>query len=203
MSRIDSRVHQVLDGELSREALPTELRPALDRLAAAAAMLQTMPARRSVAAWVLAEIRRPRPAPLARLARWLTEGHAITVRLRPTWSFAVAVLVAAVALVPSHGTEGPILSAQEGIAQFVGRFPGARSVEVVGSFTDWRSGVIPLQDDDHDGVWQTEVVLPAGEHEYMFVVDGERWVPDPLAGRYVDDGFGRQNAIIIVRPGSR
>ncbi|OLC08555.1 MAG: hypothetical protein AUH42_01165 [Gemmatimonadetes bacterium 13_1_40CM_70_11] len=203
MSRIDSRVHQVLDGELSREALPAELRPALDRLEAAAALLQTTPARRSVAAWVLAEICRPRPAPLARLARWLTERHAITVRLRPTWSFAVAVLVAAVALVPSHGTEGPILSAQEGIAQFVGRFPGARSVEVVGSFTDWRSGVIPLQDDDHDGVWQTEVVLPAGEHEYMFVVDGERWVPAPLAGRYVDDGFGRQNAIIIVRPGSR
>jgi 1,4-alpha-glucan branching enzyme len=73
-------------------------------------------------------------------------------------------------------------------------------VEVVGSFTDWRPGAIPLQDDDRDGVWQTEVVLPAGEHEYMFVVDGERWVPDPLAGRYADDGFGRQNAVIIVRP---
>src|SRR3989441_12809720 len=101
--------------------------PILGGLEPPALLLQSTPARRSVAAWVLAEIRRPRPAPLARLARWLTERHAITVRLRPTWSFAVAVLVAAVALVPSHGTEGPILSAQEGIAQFVGRFPGARS----------------------------------------------------------------------------
>ena len=206
MSPIDPRIHQVLDGELSREALPLELRPALERLEAVATLCTTpsIPLhRRSVAAWVLAEIRRPRPGPMTRLARWLTERHAITVRLRPAWSAAVAVLVAAAALVPSHGTEGPILSAEEGIAQFVGRFPGARSVEVVGSFTDWRSGVIPLQDDDHDGVWQTEVVLPAGEHEYMFVVDGERWVPDPLAGRYVDDGFGRQNAVIIVRPGGR
>jgi hypothetical protein len=36
----------------------------------------------------------------------------------------------------------------------------------------------------------------------MFVVDGERWVPDPLAGRYVDDGFGagRENSLMIVRP---
>ncbi len=204
MSPIDPRIHQVLDGELSREALPAELRPALERLEAAAATLRVTPtARRSVAAWVLAEIRRPRPGRMARLARWLTERHAITVSLRPAWSVAVALLVAAVALVPAHGPEGPTLSAQEGIAQFVGRFPGARSVEVVGSFTDWRSGIIPLQDDDHDGVWQTEVVLPAGEHEYMFVVDGERWVPDPLAGRYVDDGFGRQNAVIIVRPGGR
>ena len=36
----------------------------------------------------------------------------------------------------------------------------------------------------------------------MFVVDGERWVPDPLAGRYVEDGFGagRENSLLIVRP---
>jgi hypothetical protein len=35
----------------------------------------------------------------------------------------------------------------------------------------------------------------------MFVVDGERWVADPLAGRYVDDGFGsgRKNSLLIVR----
>ena len=203
MSLIDPRLHQVLDGELSRQSLPSELRPALERLEAAAGVLRSAMARRSVAAWVLAEIRRPRPGPMARLARWLTERHAITVSLRPTWSVAVAVLVAAAALVPTHGIEGPILSAEEGVAQFVARFPGARSVEVVGSFTDWRSGAIPLQDDDHDGVWQTEVVLPAGEHEYMFVVDGERWVADPLAGRYVDDGFGRQNAILFVRPAAR
>ena len=47
-------------------------------------------------------------------------------------------------------------------------------------------------------------MLPAGQHEYMFVVDGERWVADPLAGRYVDDGFGagRQNAVLIVRRAS-
>jgi len=154
---------------------------------------------------VLAEIRRPAPPLLVRGLRWLTERHAVTVRLRPVWSLALALTAVAVAVVPSllsprSEPASPILSAEEGIAQFVGRFPGARSVEVVGSFTDWRPGTIPLQDDDHDGVWKTEVVLPAGAHEYMFVVDGERWVSDPLAGRYVDDGFGRQNALIIVRP---
>ncbi len=204
MSLMDPRIHQVLDGELPREALPPGLRPALDRLQAAAALLRLGPTGRSVAARVMAEIRRPFPGLLTRLVRWVTERHAITVSLRPVWSLVVAaVVVVAVALIPSHGSEGPTLSAEEGVAQFVGRFPGARSVEVVGSFTDWRPGVIPLQDDDHDGVWQAEVVLPAGEHEYMFVVDGERWVPDPLADRYVDDGFGGQNAVIIVQPGNR
>jgi len=34
----------------------------------------------------------------------------------------------------------------------------------------------------------------------MFIVDGERWVADPLAGRYVADGFGRENSLIFVRP---
>ncbi|HYS22269.1 MAG TPA: isoamylase early set domain-containing protein [Gemmatimonadales bacterium] len=206
MSLMDPRIHQVLDGELPREALPPGLRPALDRLQAAAALLRLGPTGRSVAARVMAEIRRPFPGLLTRLVRWVTERHAITVSLRPVWSLAVAavvVVVVVVALIPSRGSEGPTLSAEEGVAQFVGRFPGARSVEVVGSFTDWRPGVIPLQDDDHDGVWQAEVVLPAGEHEYMFVVDGERWVPDPLADRYVDDGFGGQNAVIIVQPGNR
>ena len=204
MSLMDPRIHQVLDGELPREALPPGLRPALDRLQAAAALLRLGPTGRSVAARVMAEIRRPFPGLLTRLVRWVTERHAITVSLRPVWSLVVAaVVVVVVALIPSRGSEGPTLSAEEGVAQFVGRFPGARSVEVVGSFTDWRPGVIPLQDDDHDGVWQAEVVLPAGEHEYMFVVDGERWVPDPLADHYVDDGFGGQNAVIIVQPGNR
>ena len=52
-------------------------------------------------------------------------------------------------------------------------------------------------------MWSAVVVLPAGAHEYMFVVDGERWIADPLAGRYVSDGFGRQNALLIVRPVGR
>ena len=152
---------------------------------------------------MLAELRRPRTATLGRrVLRWLTERHAITIALRPVWSLALTAVLAAVVLVPTHGTP-PLLGAQEGIAQFVGHFPGARSVDVVGPFTDWRSGVIPLRDDDHDGVWSAVVVLPTGAHEYMFVVDGERWVADPLAGRYVSDGFGRQNALLIVRPVGR
>src|SRR5207245_8927656 len=109
---------------------------------AAATLRWASSARRGAAAWVLAEIRRPRPGRLTRLARWRSERHAITVSLRPAWSVVVGLLVAAVALVPTHGPEGPTLSAQEGIAQFVGHFPGARSVEVVGSLNDWSTCVI-------------------------------------------------------------
>jgi 1,4-alpha-glucan branching enzyme len=88
------------------------------------------------------------------------------------------------------------------VAHFVGSFPGARSVEVVGSFNNWSRGALHLRDDNNDGIWHAAAVLPTGQHEYMFVVDGERWVSDPLAGRYVDDGFGvgRQNSVLISGP---
>jgi 1,4-alpha-glucan branching enzyme len=96
-----------------------------------------------------------------------------------------------------------VLGEHEGIAQFVGRFPDAQSVHVVGSFNDWLPGSIQLEDRDHDGVWRATVVLPAGTYEYMFVVDGERWVPDHLAERLVADEFGRENSVVIVRPARR
>jgi hypothetical protein len=198
MSPIDPRIHQVLDGERARETLPPDLRAELDRLEATTVLLCHAVPVPSVGARVMAEVRRRKAAGLARLGTWLTEQRAVTLRVRPIWSVMLAAAAALIALLPAYGP-GPILGIHEGIVQFVGRFPGARTVEVVGSFTDWRSGALPLRDEDHDGVWHAEVVLPAGQHEYMFVVDGERWVSDPLAGRYVADGFGRENSLLIVR----
>jgi hypothetical protein len=160
------------------------------RLVAAIEILKTPPPV-SVAARVMAEIRRP---PEPQRLRW--------PRLRPAWALALAAVIAALLLLPLEPAGGPPLGNAEGIAQFVGHFPEARSVEVVGSFNDWSRGALSLRDEDHDGVWHGAAVLPAGQHEYMFVVDGERWIADPLAGRYVDDGFGagRENALLIVRP---
>jgi len=45
-------------------------------------------------------------------------------------------------------------------------------------------------------------VLP-GVHEYMFIVNGDTWVTDPRADRYVDDGFGNRNAVLAVASPSR
>ncbi len=201
MTHIDPQLHRVLDGELPSDDLTPSQREQFAALQRAARLLAEAPAA-SVAARVMAEVRRPPRSLGQRVAQWLTERHAVTIAVRPVWSLAVAAALAAIAIIPARGP-GPVLGEQEGIAQFVGRFPGAKSVEVVGSFTDWKAGAVVLRDDDHDGIWRASVVLPVGEHEYMFVVDGERWVTDPLAGRYVDDGFGRENALLIVRPLTR
>lgn len=202
MNPIDPRLHEALDGDSDPGTLPPALQEQVARLEQAAALLATGREPRSVAARVMAGVRQPVPRRRARFVRWLFTPRAIVLRVRPAWSLALAAGIVLVSLVPASGPQLP-LGAEEGIAQFVARFPGARSVSVVGSFNDWRPGQIPLEDRDHDGVWRGVVVLPTGTHEYMFVVDGERWVPDPLAGRYVEDDFGRENSLLIVRPEKR
>ena len=209
MSPIDPRLQEALDNERDPGDLPVDLWEAYARLNAATQILKATPLV-SVASRVLAEIRQNPAAvqgegPGRRLIHWLGRPRAVTVRLRPVWTLALAAGLAAVLLLPWWSDGGPTPGVAQGIANFVGHFPGARSVEVVGSFNDWSRGMLHLSDDDHNGIWHGEAVLPAGQHEYMFVVDGEngeRWVSDPLAGRYVDDGFGagQQNSLLIVRP---
>jgi len=206
MSPIDPRLQEALDGERDPGELPADLREAYARLISAAELLESTP-RLSVANRVMGEIRQipahvPPDSPVRRMIRWFGRGRAVTVRLRPVWTLALAAGLFAMLLLPWQQGSVPAPGASEGIANFVGHFPGARSVEVVGSFNNWSRGLLHLSDDDHDGIWHAAAVLPAGTHEYMFVVDGERWVPDPLAGRYVDDGFGagQENSLLFVRP---
>jgi hypothetical protein len=201
---MDPRLQSALDGERDPATLPAELREAYERLQGAVQLLAGAP-ETSVADRVMTTIRRDNTG-RRKLLRWWTRPRDFTLRLRPAWTLAVAAALTAILLLPIGPAGGRIApGAAEGIAQFVGHFPGARSVEVVGSFNDWSRGALALHDDDHDGIWHGAAVLPAGQHEYMFVVDGERWIADPLAGRYVDDGFGagRENALLIVRPAER
>jgi 1,4-alpha-glucan branching enzyme len=81
-------------------------------------------------------------------------------------------------------------------AVFVFHAPEATRVELVGDFTDWRRERIPMKGPDADGYWSARVRLPAGRYEYQFLVEGERWVTDPLAVSRRPDGFGLQNAVV-------
>lgn len=74
--------------------------------------------------------------------------------------------------------------------------PAAQSVELLGDFTGWRAGAIRLTGPDASGHWTADVQLPAGRHEYIFLVDGRQWQTDPRAEIRRADGFGRENAIV-------
>jgi 1,4-alpha-glucan branching enzyme len=81
--------------------------------------------------------------------------------------------------------------------RFVLAAPDAHQVSVAGTFNQWDPHATPLVRSAGNGVWSATITLPAGQHQYAFVVDGERWVPDPTAPA-VDDGFGRRNSVLTL-----
>lgn len=80
--------------------------------------------------------------------------------------------------------------------QFVYVAPAARQVSVVGDFNDWDPAATPLA--MNGGVWSRELDLTAGRHDYAFVIDGSRWVPDPSAPRAPADEFGGEHSVLVV-----
>lgn len=72
----------------------------------------------------------------------------------------------------------------------------AGKVCLAGDFNRWTVCEAPLQRVGED-LWSITVDLPPGRHEYMFVIDG-KWVTDPNARAYQDDGFGNRNAVVVI-----
>lgn len=115
---------------------------------------------------------------------------------------AAAAIFLAVALTRTLERPGPRRDtglAQAVYVQFVLKAPGAKSVAVAGDFSAWAANLL-LEDADGDGIWTGVFPLPPGLHKYMFLLDGQRWLTDPFAAAYVDDGFGGKNAILQVVP---
>ena len=155
----------------------------------------------------------PAAAPVStwqRLTSWVFEPKPI--RLWPaTAMLAMTAMVAAVSILPDSETAAvaPVAVPSNAmlvsntapiLVQFVLRDVDAKSVAVSGDFNDWQLNGVPLRDADGDGVWTGLIALRPGLHKYMFVVDGQTWMTDPEADRYVDDGFGMRNAVITVAP---
>ncbi len=72
----------------------------------------------------------------------------------------------------------------------------AESVAVAGDFSDWEPITLTRQNINGDVAWTGIIPLERGQHRYMFLKDGDQWATDPLANRYVDDGFGNKNAVV-------
>ena len=71
----------------------------------------------------------------------------------------------------------------------------ASRVQLAGTFTNWE----PRYDlrESAPGIWTITVPLKQGVHDYAFVVDGQRWVPDPSAPQ-IGDGFGGKNSRLAL-----
>lgn len=222
------RVHDCLDGKISRSELTSEELEALDRLEAAVeetlvfAREASTPDVRDSVMQRIAEVEagRARAPEAGGLASWIRGAVSWiwaprTVQLRPAWALAgVAVLALAVGtLLPDAGTVpagepgGATATASDDVptgaeptvyVRFELDAQGASSVRLAGNFTGW--------DPEYElaeirpGEWSALVPLEPGVHDYAFVVDGEQWVADPDA-IHVNDGFGGVNSrIALVAP---
>lgn len=81
-------------------------------------------------------------------------------------------------------------------AKFKLEAPQAGSVTVAGTFNHWNITQTPMRR-GKDGIWAVTVSLPAGLHEYRFVVDGQ-WVSDPNATRSIRNPHGVDNSVVLV-----
>ncbi len=67
-----------------------------------------------------------------------------------------------------------------------------KTVAVAGTFNDWNTESKILVDRNHDGVYYGYLMLPSGEYEYKFVVDGV-WCVDDNNSDITSNDFGTLN----------
>lgn len=143
------------------------------------------------------------PAQVSRLA-WLWTPHTMQWNLAQAAAVVVLAAAAGFGLARTMDPRAP-QTVPTGVApvpvmvRLVVLQPDARTVTAVGDFNGWDPARTSLQQVS-SGVWSVTLPLDPGRYEYMFVVDGQRWVGDPAATEQTDDGFGSRNAVLEVLP---
>jgi hypothetical protein len=69
-------------------------------------------------------------------------------------------------------------------------------VYLAGTFNEWKADAHAMEGPDGDGQFSTRVKLPAGNHEYKFVVDGTKWRQDP--GNYRQNGNYKNSLLVLA-----
>src|SRR5688572_19094250 len=78
---------------------------------------------------------------------------------------------------------------------FTIQVPNAHEALVAGSFNDWQPQ--PLKAAKSPGSFSLTVLLPPGEYEYRFVIDGQ-WCNDATCPETVPNPFGESNSLLRV-----
>jgi len=173
-------VKRLLDGEITIADLPLELRAeGEEALRLLAAVDRTSVAVPAVTWRVMAALERRR----RRLVPWL---------LVPALAAAALVLWIARPWTPERvASRAPVT------VRFVLVAPGAQRVSLAGTFNHWDPRATPLVRAGSGDLWTATLSLSPGQHQYAFVIDGTRWIPDPTAPA-IDDGFGRHNSVLTL-----
>ncbi len=149
---------------------------------------------------IMGRLHPKRPSVWTRLRLWLLQPWVVAVRpvtAIPAMTLAVALLVLGFAAVREPAGNGlPGLAPVRFILHDAGMH--ARNVSVVGSFNHWQADRSVMWYSPEARAWVLEAQLPPGDYEYLFLVNGNQFVPDPNAPMSSDDGFGHKNSIVFV-----
>ena len=131
----------------------------------------------------------------------------ITLRVTPLVGLAAAASCAAIISLATLGTVrgtrtpaiavAPTAPETVHVVRFVYVDRNARSVALVGDFNAWKPDRSSFAVPGENGAWTISVPLTPGRHEYAFIVDGERWTPDPFAPHAIDE-FDTRSSVITV-----
>lgn len=141
-----------------------------------------------------------------RYYRWVTSIRHLAVTPR-RFALAAPILMMVLASGLFFFKDGGILRLWEVNAPnipvvFILNLPEATSVSVIGTFNSWEAKGYEMQWDQETNTWYLSASLPLGRHEYAFLVDGLKIIPDPKAILYQEDGFGNRNAVLILGNGN-
>ncbi len=198
-------IQRYLDGD-PVEGLDDRARDEADRLKQAiesyAARIQTPGPEVDRAVMAVVGSRKT-PAQSRSFWRWFVQPHSLSVRPAFAAAAALVLMVLGATVVTLRPGTSPVVTTAEAetiLVRFELIAPDAEQVAIAGSFNEWSPDGVTLTKNEDTGLWTGTVALQQGEHQYMFVIDGSRWIPDPSAHAQVDDGFGQENSVIIVGP---
>lgn len=71
-----------------------------------------------------------------------------------------------------------------------------QTVQIGGSLNSWNPSEHYFK--PNNGVWEIEIDLEPGIYQYQLIADG-KWICDPDNPQRVDNGYGGQNSLLVVR----
>ncbi|MDD2715571.1 MAG: isoamylase early set domain-containing protein [Candidatus Wallbacteria bacterium] len=110
------------------------------------------------------------------------------------WDICLFFLLAQALLSAEDGPE----NVEDGVI-FRYRDPGVKTVSIAGDFNEWSKDKDLMKFDEKQNCFLIKLSLDEGEYAYKFVLDGNKWIKDPFAKKFADDGFGGQNSIVTVK----
>lgn len=141
---------------------------------------------------------RTSPSGVRAMLDWFWKPRPVALQWRPAYALGLAAVLAFSAAAGGwwRGSNADATTpARQVLVQFRLDAPAASAVTLAGDFTSWQP--VHKLTRSAPGIWTVVIALEPGVHDYAFIVDGERWTPDPMAPA-VADGFGGLNSRLAV-----